>query len=111
MAASVFGGEDAPTESVMRIALSGFVVVALGLAVLMSATRDASAGGFHRGYSYGPPRVYVMPPRHRSYPRPLYRYCPPGYVVGPGGSYYPRPVPLPRDVRFYRYPQRSRKHW
>ncbi len=95
----------------MRIALSGFVVVALGLAVLMSGTRDAEAGGFHRGYSYGPPRAYVLPPRHRSYPRPLYRYCPPGYVVGPGGSYYPRPIPYSRDVRFYRYPQRTRRHW
>jgi hypothetical protein len=47
---------------------------------------------YARNY-YRPPVVVVVPPPVRYYPAPrriFRRNCPPGYIYGPAGTYYPK---------------------
>lgn len=97
----------------MRKAFLALVAATAGFGALMASVEPAAAWRhgyrWYRDYAplysrryYGPPVVYVVPPAYAYYPRPTFRYCPPGYVVGPAGTYYPRRVRIPRrGVRYY----------
>ena len=95
----------------MRKAFLALVCATAGFAGLGVSAEPAAAWHSYRWYRdyaplyprrvYGPPVVYVLPPAYARYPRPLYRYCPPGYIVGPAGTYYPRRVRYPRGVHYY----------
>lgn len=95
----------------MRKAFLAIAIAAASITTLAASAEPAAAWRSYRwnrdyaplypSYYYGPPRVYVMPPAYAYYPAPLYRYCPPGYVVGPEGTYYPRRLRYSRGVRYY----------
>ncbi len=92
----------------MRKASLALVLAVASMGALAASVEPAAAWRSYRWYRdyapmyYGPPVVYVVPPAYAYYPRPLYRYCPPGRVVGPQGTYYPRRFRgYPRGVRYY----------
>lgn len=97
----------------MRKAFLALVFATVGITTLAASADPAAAWRSYRWYrdyaplypraTYGPPRVYVVPPAYAYYPAPLYRYCPPGYVIGPQGDAFPRRYRYPRGVR--RYPR------